>query len=55
MEKIIFDEAVERFEQYLMDNDYLKDFIKIEEEMFIVDLEYYKNIFSNNILLKIAL
>ena len=54
MEKIIFDEAVERFEQYLMDNDYLKcnndigDFIKIEKEMFIVDLEYYKNIFSNN-------
>lgn len=54
MEKIIFDEAVEKFEKYLSDNHCLKDidsignFIKIEKEMFIVDLEYYKNIFSND-------
>lgn len=53
MEKIIFDEAVEKFEKYLSDNHCLEDidsignFIKIEKEMFIVDLEYYKNIFSN--------
>lgn len=56
MEKIIFDESVEKFEKYLLDNKYFKDkddnkigdFIKIEKEMFIVDLEYYKNIFSND-------
>ena len=54
MEKIIFDEAVEKFEKYLSDNHCLEDidsignFIKIEKEMFIVDLEYYKNIFSND-------
>lgn len=54
MEKIIFDEAVEKFEKYLSDNYYLEesgsigDFIKIEKEMYIVDLEYYKNIFSND-------
>lgn len=54
MEKIIFDEAVEKFEKYLSDNHCLGDidsignFIKIEKEMFIVDLEYYKNIFSND-------
>lgn len=54
MEKIIFDEAVEKFEKYLSDNQCLEDidsignFIKIEKEMFIVDLEYYKNIFSND-------
>lgn len=54
MEKIIFDEAVEKFEKYLSDSHCLEDidsignFIKIEKEMFIVDLEYYKNIFSND-------
>lgn len=54
MEKIIFDENVEKLEKYLSDNNYLDgndnigDFIKIEKEMFIVDLEYYKSIFSNN-------
>lgn len=54
MEKIIFDEAVEKFEKYLSDNHCLEDidsignFIKIEKEMFIVDLEYYKNIFLND-------
>lgn len=55
-EKIIFDESIEKFEKYLLDNKYFKDkddnkigdFIKIEKEMFIVDLEYYKNIFSND-------
>ena len=57
MEKIIFDEAVEKFEKYLSDNHCLEDidsignFIKIEKEMFIVDLEYYKNIFSNDSIL----
>ena len=54
MEKIIFDENVEKLEKYLSDNNYLEgndnigDFIKIEKEIFIVDLEYYKNIFSND-------
>lgn len=57
MEKIIFDEAVEKFEKYLSDNhcleviDSIGNFIKIEKEMFIVDLEYYKNIFSNDSIL----
>lgn len=57
MEKIIFDEAVEKFEKYLSDNHCLEDidsignFIKIEKETFIVDLEYYKNIFSNDSIL----
>ena len=57
IEKEVFDESVEKFEKYLLDNDYLNtngdigDFIKIEEAMYIVDLEYYKNIFSNNSLL----
>lgn len=59
MEKIIFDEAVEKFEKYLSDNHCLEDidsignFIKIEKEMFIVDLEYYNNIFSNDSVLNL--
>lgn len=55
MEKKIYDEAFDKFKQHLIDNKLLKetninigDFFEIYDEMFIVDLEYYKNIFSND-------
>lgn len=54
VEKIIFDETIDRLEEYLNDNHYLDgnddigSFIKTEEQIYIVDLEYYKNIFSND-------
>lgn len=54
VEKIIFDETIDRFEEHLNDNHYLEGnddigcFIKIEEQIHIVDLEYYKHIFSND-------
>ena len=55
MEKKIYDEAFDKFKQHLTDNKLLKetninigDFFEIYDEMFIVDLEYYKNIFSND-------
>lgn len=55
MEKKIYDEAFDKFKQHLIDNNLLKetninigDFFEIYDEMFIVDLEYYKNIFSND-------
>lgn len=53
VEKITFDETIDRLEQYLNNNHYLEKnddigcFIKIEEKIHIVDLEYYKHIFSN--------
>lgn len=55
MEKKIYDEAFDKLKQHLEDNQLLKeteinigDFFEIQNEMFIVDLEYYKNIFSND-------
>lgn len=56
--KKIHDEAFEKFNKHINDKNLLKtndlsigDFVKINDEMFIVDLEYYKNIFfDNNIL-----
>jgi len=55
MEKKIYDEAFDKFKQHLIDTKLLKktninigDFFEIYDEMFIVDLEYYKNIFSND-------
>lgn len=55
MEKKIYDEAFDKLKQHLVTNQLLKDvdinigdFFEIQEEMFIVDLEYYKNIFSND-------
>ena len=55
MEKKIYDEAFDKLKQHLIDNQLLKetdinigDFFEIYDEMFIVDLEYYKNIFSND-------
>ena len=55
MEKKIYDEAFDKLQQHLTDNGLLKeeninigDFFEVSDEMFIVDLEYYKNIFSND-------
>lgn len=55
MEKKIYDEAFDKLKQHLVNNELLKDvdinigdFFEIQDEMFIVDLEYYKNIFSND-------
>ena len=51
MEKKIYDEAFDKLQKHLTDNRLLKeDNISYLEvyEMFIVDLEYYKNIFSND-------
>jgi hypothetical protein len=54
IEKIIYDEAFDKLQKHLTDNKLLKedninigDFFEVSDEMFIVDLEYYKNIFSN--------
>lgn len=54
IEKIIYDEAFDKLQKHLTDNKFLKedninigDFFEVSDEMFIVDLEYYKNIFSN--------
>lgn len=54
-EKKLYDDAFNKFENYLSQMNLLKsepdeigDFIKIQDEMFIIDLEYYKNIFSND-------
>jgi len=53
--KQMYDEAFDRFQQHIDENSLLKnkdtmigDFLKIDSEMFIVDLEYYKSIFSND-------
>ena len=58
VEKKIYDEAFDKLEKYLQDNSLIKendliigDFLKIKDEMFIVDLEYYKNIFSSDTVL----
>ena len=55
MEKKIYDEAFDKLQKHLTDNRLLKkdninigDFFEVSDEMFIVDLEYYKNIFSND-------
>lgn len=55
MEKTIYDEAFDKLQKHLTDNRLLKedninigDFFEVSDEMFIVDLEYYKNIFSND-------
>lgn len=55
IEKKIYDEAFDKLNQHLINNKFLNkkekdigDFIEIHSEMFIVDLEYYKHIFSNN-------
>ena len=52
-EKIIYDEAYERFENYLIKEELINkegkigDFVKLDKEMFIVDLDYYKSIFAD--------
>lgn len=58
VEKKLYDEAFDKLEKYLQDNSLIKendliigDFLKIKDEMFIVDLEYYKNIFSSDTVL----
>lgn len=58
IEKKIFDEAFDKLEKHLNSNSLIKtenliigDFLKIKDEMFIVDLEYYKNIFSSDTVL----
>lgn len=58
IEKIIYDEAFDKLQKHLTDNKLLKedninigDFFEVSDEMFIVDLEYYKNIFSNDAVL----
>lgn len=59
IEKKIYDEAFDKLEKHLKDNSLIKtdeliigDFLQVKDEMFIVDLEYYKNIFSNNTVLE---
>lgn len=58
IEKKIFDEAFDKLEKHLNSNSLIKnknliigDFLKIKDEMFIVDLDYYKNIFSTDTVL----
>ena len=58
MEKKIYDEAFDKLKQHLEEKNLLKeteinigDFFEMQDEMFIVDLEYYKNIFSNDVVL----
>lgn len=58
-EKKLYDEAFDKLKMYLESKNILKnanqvigDFLEINEEMFIVDLEYYKNIFSNDDILE---
>ncbi len=58
IEKKIFDEAFDKLEKHLNSNSLIKtenliigDFLKVKDEMFIVDLEYYKNIFSSDTVL----
>ena len=52
-EKASYDETYEKFENYLLEENLINekgnigDFVKLDKEMFIVDLEYYRNIFSN--------
>ena len=58
IEKKIFDEAFDKLEKHLNTNSLIKsenltigDFLQIKDEMFIVDLEYYRNIFSSDTVL----
>lgn len=63
IEKKIYDEAFDKLEKHLEDSSLIKtdelineliigDFLQVKDEMFIVDLEYYKNIFSNDTVLE---
>ena len=59
LKKKLHDEAFDKLKMYLESKNILKnanqvigDFLEINEEMFIVDLEYYKNIFSNDDILE---
>lgn len=60
IEKKVYDEAFDKLKHHLRSNGLLKDkcsiaigdFFEIQDEMFIVDLEYYKNIFSDDTILE---
>lgn len=59
IEKKIYDEAFDKLEKHLKYSSLIKtdeliigDFLQVKDEMFIVDLEYYKNIFSNDTVLE---
>lgn len=56
-EKVMYDDAVDKLESYLESSNLLEnvqkigEFMKIKHEFFIIDLEYYKGIFSNDVIL----
>ena len=60
-ENKLYDEAFDKLKKHLDSNNIIKkekhiigDFLEMNDEMFIVDLEYYKNIFSNDDILEYA-